>query len=146
MELQGRKMEHLFAYGTLMCEDIMLEVSGYAGTALPAILKGYRRYRIQGESYPGIVRDPKSDVNGVVYKDVPDSAWECLDKFEGEMYTRERVLINLSADEPLNAVAYVIKKDYRDYLIATEWSFSEFLKKDKTEFQRSYSGLKTHRY
>ncbi len=33
-------MEHLFAYGTLMCADIMREVTGCAAAAVPAILRG----------------------------------------------------------------------------------------------------------
>lgn len=32
-----------FAYGTLMCEDIMREVSGIRPSHVPGTLKGYRR-------------------------------------------------------------------------------------------------------
>jgi len=36
-------MEHLFAYGTLMCDDIMREVAGFRPIPVPGTLRGYRR-------------------------------------------------------------------------------------------------------
>jgi len=34
-------MPHLFAYGTLMCEDILLEVAGIRPRAVPGLRSGF---------------------------------------------------------------------------------------------------------
>ena len=87
-------MKNLFAYGTLMCEDIMGDVSGCRlPSPSPGTLKGYSRWCVKGEPYPALVRDEKKLVEGMVYRNVPDSAWDRLDAFEGEMYERRLVRI-----------------------------------------------------
>ena len=134
-------MEHLFAYGSLMCEDIMLDASGYATSSRPAIVKDYRRYSIKGERYPGIVPFAGNNVEGIVYLDVPDCAWERLDKFEGALYTRKSVYIELINEGFLHAATYVVKPEFYDFLDDVEWSFSEFLKNGKADFQKNYKGF-----
>jgi len=79
-------MEHLFAYGTLMCDSIMREVSGFDLPAVPGTLKGYCRRSVKGELYPAIMPYRGGCVEGVIYRCVPGLAWERLDRFEGEMY------------------------------------------------------------
>jgi gamma-glutamylcyclotransferase (GGCT)/AIG2-like uncharacterized protein YtfP len=76
-------MEHLFAYGTLMCEDIMREIGGYVTPSMPALLNGFRRCSVKNESYPGIIPDANGSVEGLVYRNVPESSWKRLDAFEG---------------------------------------------------------------
>ena len=49
-------MENLFAYGTLMCEDIMREVSGVRLLQVSGKLKGYSRRGVKGEHYPAFIR------------------------------------------------------------------------------------------
>lgn len=136
-------MENLFAYGSLMCDDIMLEVSGCGASCVNGILKGYCRRSVKGEYYPAIVPDVDGNVDGVVYLNVPDSAWERLDSFEGEMYSRELVRIAVNNEEIINAATYVLKPKFKDRLDQSEWSFSDFLRKGKTNFQKSYKGYQS---
>jgi gamma-glutamylcyclotransferase (GGCT)/AIG2-like uncharacterized protein YtfP len=133
-------MQHLFAYGSLMCEDIMLEASGYAPSSRPATLKEYRRYTIKGERYPGIAPFAGSTVEGIVYLDVPESAWVRLDKFEGDLYMRKSVYIEVNK-EFLPAATYVVKPEFYDFLDDVEWSFSDFLRNTKADFLKSYKGF-----
>jgi gamma-glutamylcyclotransferase (GGCT)/AIG2-like uncharacterized protein YtfP len=77
-------MINLFAYGTLMCEEIMYEVAGCHPAHDPGVLRGYIRRSVAGENYPAIIQDGESIVNGLIYYAVPGSAWERLDRFEGE--------------------------------------------------------------
>lgn len=133
-------MEHLFAYGSLMCDDIMLEVSGYNTSPVQGILKGYCRRTVNGEHYPAIVPDEKSSVPGVVYLNVPESAWERLDRFEGDMYARERVQIDVHQGETLYAATYVLKSKFKERLGQAPWSFEDFLRHGKAHFQRHYQG------
>lgn len=133
-------MKHLFAYGTLMCDDVMQDVSGLQLTCVPAVLHGYRRLRVKGEHYPAIVPDAASVVDGVVYENIPHSAWILLDRFEGDMYARETVQIKLASGTVLLAETYVTRAGFNNYLEETEWDFSTFLRDGKESFCKSYKG------
>lgn len=136
-------MKHLFAYGTLMCEDIMLEVSGCCLAHVLGILKGYSRRPVKGEHYPAIFPDREGNVVGVVYLNVPDSAWERLDRFEGDMYARELVEIAVYEGETLSAAAYVVRPQFIHLLDGSEWDFDEFLRIGKADFQNLYKGYRS---
>jgi gamma-glutamylcyclotransferase (GGCT)/AIG2-like uncharacterized protein YtfP len=133
---------NLFAYGTLMCDDIMQEVAGCRLLHVPGTLKGYSRRSVKGEHYPAIVPDEKGRVEGVVYQKVPAAAWDRLDRFEGEMYARRLVQIELNDGMILPAAAYVVKPEFMDHLEQSEWDFNEFLRSGKAGFQRHYKGYR----
>lgn len=137
------QVEHLFAYGSLMCDDIMLEVSGCETSCVRGTLKGYCRRSVKGEYYPAIVPDVDGNVDGVVYLNLPGSAWERLDRFEGEMYSRELVRIAVNNEETINAATYVLKPAFKDHLDQSDWSFSDFLCNGKANFQKSYKGYQS---
>ncbi len=103
---------NLFAYGTLMYRDIMKEVSGCLPRYIPALLHGFRRYRIKGANYPGIVEEAGSSVKGIVYIDVPKSAWIRLDEYEGNLYERRPLRIETMEGDTLVAFTYVIHKKF----------------------------------
>jgi gamma-glutamylcyclotransferase (GGCT)/AIG2-like uncharacterized protein YtfP len=136
-------MENLFAYGTLMCDDIMQEVSGCRLSHVPGIVKGYSRRSVKGEYYPALVLDEDGRVDGVVYHNVSASAWDRLDRFEGELYARRRVQIELNDGTALRAAAYVVKPEYLDRLEPSEWDFAEFLRNGKAKFQKHYKGYRS---
>jgi gamma-glutamylcyclotransferase (GGCT)/AIG2-like uncharacterized protein YtfP len=133
-------MDALFAYGTLMCEDIMLEVAGLFCPSAPATLTGYQRLCVKGQDYPALVPNAAECVAGVVYYDVPTKAWERLDRFEGEMYTRQSVSIELNAEEKAFALAYVTRPECLGRLETRAWSVETFLDEGKDRFVRSYMG------
>jgi gamma-glutamylcyclotransferase (GGCT)/AIG2-like uncharacterized protein YtfP len=139
------EMDHLFAYGTLMCEDIMREISGLRLHHEPGILSGYSRWTVEGEVYPALVPDEKGRVEGRVYRDIPESAWARLDRFEGEMYERQLVQIKLITGTPLFAGTYVVRPSFWDQLSQSDWDFADFIKNGKESFQRHYKGYKSLR-
>jgi gamma-glutamylcyclotransferase (GGCT)/AIG2-like uncharacterized protein YtfP len=136
---------HLFAYGTLMCEDIMHRVAACQPAHAPAALAGYRRCRVSGEEYPGIVSAPGGLVPGLVYFDVPEAAWPRLDVFEGEMYRRTAVSItgvDVCGDElALEAQTYVVRPQFVHRLLPAEWSLAEFLASGRPRFEAAYAGF-----
>jgi gamma-glutamylcyclotransferase (GGCT)/AIG2-like uncharacterized protein YtfP len=136
-------MSHLFAYGTLMCTDIMEEVSGLQLPGVPALLQQYRRFCVRGEVYPAIIADADGDVDGVVYRNIPQSAWIRLDRFEGEMYARQMVEVVLAAGARIPAVTYVLRTEFTSCLEASEWDLQTFLRDGKDSFCQSYSGYRT---
>lgn len=50
-------MAHLFAYGTLMCDDIMQAVAACRPARMPGTLRGFSRRRVKGEVYPGLLQN-----------------------------------------------------------------------------------------
>lgn len=126
-----------------MCEDIMVEVSGCHLSHVPGILKGYSRRSVRGEHYPAIVPDNESIVEGVVYRNVPNSVWDRLDRFEGEMYKRQPVDVELNDGEMLYAETYVIQPVYLNRLDRSDWDFNDFITTGKASFQRHYKGYRS---
>ena len=123
-----------------MCDDIMQEVAGCGLTGEPGTLKGFCRRGVKGEHYPALIPETDSCVDGILYRDVPQAAWARLDRFEGEMYIRRQVPIELGGGKKVAAQAYIVKPGFMDLLEATEWDFSEFLRNGKARFQKRYKG------
>jgi gamma-glutamylcyclotransferase (GGCT)/AIG2-like uncharacterized protein YtfP len=134
-------MNHLFAYGSLMCEDIMEAVSGCRLPNATGTAKGYSRRSVKGETYPAIVADGTEETAGVVYRDVPAPAWERLDRFEGDMYMRQPVSVELADGTAVAADAYVVRPECLGRLESFGWRFADFLRNGKTSFQREYKGF-----
>jgi len=140
---ERREMGNLFAYGTLMCDDIMQEVSGLHPSHVVGILRGYSRRCVKGEHYPALVQDADGRVEGVVYRNVPNAAWHRLDRFEGGMYTRESVEIELSDGTTLPAATYVVRAEFLNHLDQSDWDFTDFLRNGKARFQNHYKGYQS---
>ena len=109
-------------------------------TAVSAVLRGYRRLCVKGEHYPAMVPDSGCSVEGIVYKDIPEAAWPQLDRFEGEMYARKSVRIELAKGQKISAETYVIYADFTDCLDEIDWDFSAFLRDGKGSFRKSFKG------
>ncbi len=133
-------MHNLFAYGTLMCEDIMQEVSGCRLRFKEGTLRGFGRRKVKGEHYPAIFPNDKDAVQGIVYLKAPPSAWLRIDRFEGAMYVRQSVQIELGNGTILPANAYVIQPAYRDFLEAIDWDLETFLRCGREAFRTQYPG------
>ncbi|KAJ5442903.1 hypothetical protein N7491_000742 [Penicillium cf. griseofulvum] len=109
----------LFFYGTLMAPQILHRViHGQANPEpwqkamlrfQPAILHGYRRHRVQGADYPGIVAVPETQsetektsapnphsgtsVMGTLVSGLTDGDIHRLDRFEGSEYEKKQVIV-----------------------------------------------------
>jgi len=129
-------MKNLFTYGTLMCGEIMVEVSGCRLSHVFGTLKGYRRRSLIGELYPAIHPDNETTVEGVVYQNVPDWAFDRLDRFEGELYERQPVNIELNRGGVLPVETYVIKEAFLNLLDHTDWDFNDFIANGKASLQQ----------
>jgi gamma-glutamylcyclotransferase (GGCT)/AIG2-like uncharacterized protein YtfP len=134
------RVPNLFAYGTLMCPDIMREVAACLPHSSPGVLHGYCRRGFKGEPYPGLAPDSTGRVQGVLYRRVPASAWARLDRFEGPMYVRQTVCIELADGASLSADTYLVRTRFLSRLAGDDWSYAEFLRRDKATFARYYRG------
>jgi gamma-glutamylcyclotransferase (GGCT)/AIG2-like uncharacterized protein YtfP len=134
-------MHHLFAYGSLMCPDIMGLVSGLSLPGEPAVLTGYRRCKVRGEPYPAVLVDSDASVTGILYRNLNEPAWQRLDRFEGEMYRRLEIQVRLGDESCARAGVYVIQPAYHHHLSLEDWSFDEFLREGKARFECDYRGF-----
>lgn len=81
----------LFTYGSLMFEPVWRRLVKHACASMRAELPGFRRERVAGETYPGIVPDRDARTIGRVYFGLDNEALERLDLFEGQAYRRSPV-------------------------------------------------------
>ena len=134
-------MAALFVYGTLMCEDIFEQVAGSSPRAQKATLKDFRRFAIKNEHYPGVINQQGSQVEGLVYDDVSERSWALLDRFEGDMYSRQEVNVHLDNGNTMDAFVYVVKPEYTHLMENSDWSYDRFLTTLKTQFITGYPGF-----
>ncbi len=134
-------MDNLFAYGSLMCTDIMLLVSGENCRSSRGTIQGYQRLKVRDECHPGLVRGGDKVVEGVVYHNLTKDCWNRLDRFEGLMYERETIDVVVGATATILANAYLVKLEYRDRLKSELWDYEEFLKSGKNSFVDNYLGF-----
>ena len=134
-------MTNLFTYGSLMCEDIMLHVSGEKVAYQKARLNDFFCSQIHGETYPGITPAKGEIVEGVLYFDLSLNAFAKLDTFEGEYYERKKIAVHCSSQDLIAATAYIIKPQYNQLLTGNFWRFEDFLRSGKKEFEKNYVGF-----
>ena len=93
MPSQFSLAQDLFTYGSLMCEDIMTEVAGARLPFTAATLRGYQRFLVQDEHYPGVISCGNGLVPGIVYHRITQVCWSRLESFEGAMYNLRPVTV-----------------------------------------------------
>jgi len=134
-------MQDLFAYGTLMCADIMRAVSGCPEPAGRAgLLRDHRRLCVRGEHYPGLLPCAGASVEGIVYRAVPADAWTRLDRFEGDLYVRAGVVVELADATLLRVQTYLVRPELSGCLEERLWELEVFLRHGKAEFESAYAG------
>lgn len=138
-------IRNLFAYGTLMCDDIIAAVAGHTPVSVTAVLKNHRRLRVRGEHYPGLTRHRGGQVEGVLYRALEPAVWARIDRFEGLMYERVRVTVELCDGTLAHADTYRVRPKYENRLEPVEWDFQAFLDVGKQGFVREYAGYESVR-
>ena len=132
---------NVFTYGSLMIPSVMAAVTGKRFQVMKACLNGYARFKVKGESYPGIVYQPGAATDGVVHCDVDDLSLKLLDDFEGEMYKRIPVPVEVDQSGVLIAETYIFAPEHLQLLSSEPWDFEEFKKEHLQEFLKSYKGF-----
>ncbi len=99
----------LFFFGTLMDPEILGLVIGRPvdpAELEPARLKGFRRVRVQGASYPMLVPDPTGRVEGRLWRTGDRRERARLDAYEGPGYRLELVRVETRSGERVAALVY----------------------------------------
>jgi gamma-glutamylcyclotransferase (GGCT)/AIG2-like uncharacterized protein YtfP len=132
---------NIFTYGSLMFPSVMKAVTGREFPSRKARLKSHARFKVIGESYPGLTPLKGAVTEGVLYIGVDVLSVRRLDEFEGEFYERKEISADALDGESLIAHAYVIKAQYRDRLSSAPWDPVHFEKNDLLLFMTGYRGF-----
>jgi len=132
---------HIFTYGSLMFPSVMKAVTGREFSSRNARVKNHARFKVIGESYPGLTPLEGAVTEGVLYLDVDAFSVKRLDDFEGELYERAGISADALDGESLMAQTYLIKPQYRDRLSSEPWHPEHFEKADLIDFMASYGGF-----
>lgn len=135
-------MLSVFAYGTLQFEEVMTAVTGSPHRGIPAVLEGYRRFRLKAHTYPGIVRAPESFTPGLLYPGLDRTTLRVLDSFEDDIYRRRTVVVRAADGSDYPAETYVIPGCYASALTAEPWDPAAF---DRDHLSRFVRGCETFR-
>lgn len=116
---------NIFAYGSLMYEEIWSRVVCGSYEGLVAELDGHVTKKIKGEVYPAIIRGEGS-VRGVLYFSVSSEDIARLDSFEGKMY--ERTLCDVMSQDGLirPCFFYAFREEFFGLLGDDDWDSQEF--------------------
>jgi len=109
-------MLNLFAYGTLIFEDVMQRVAGRRFRSMGAVLHDYSRHRIRETPYPAIVYEKGAAVNGKIYFNIDDRSLALLDDYEDDYYIRTKVTVTAEDGREYEAHTYVIMDEFRGLL------------------------------
>lgn len=132
---------HIFTYGSLMFPSVMKAVTGREFSSRNARVKNHARFKVIGESYPGLTPLEGAVTEGVLYLDVDAFSVKRLDDFEEELYERAGISAVALDGESLMAQTYLIKPQYRDRLSSEPWDPEHFEKADLIDFMASYRGF-----
>jgi len=124
-----------------MFPAVMKAVTAREFPARRARMKNFARFRVKGESYPGLTPLEGAVTEGVLYMDLDAPSARRLDDFEGEFYERTEIPADALDGESLIAQTYVIKAQYRDRLSSEPWDPERFEADDLREFMASYQGF-----
>lgn len=125
-------MNNIFAYGTLMIQEVFTIVTGREHAQLPARVYGFARYSFRDRVYPAMVAAASVDfVDGVIYARLPKESIEALTAFEDSRYRKITVDAELKDNgRKIKAAAFVLPGDCASLIRKTEWSLTGFRKKN----------------
>jgi gamma-glutamylcyclotransferase (GGCT)/AIG2-like uncharacterized protein YtfP len=129
---------NIFTYGSLMFPSVMKAVTGREFPSRKARVKNYVRFKVKGESYPGLTPSAGAVTEGILYLDLDAFSMRRLDDFEGELYERTEIRVE---GESLTAQAYVVKARHRSRLSSEAWDPRHFEKADLPKFMTTYRGF-----
>jgi gamma-glutamylcyclotransferase (GGCT)/AIG2-like uncharacterized protein YtfP len=132
-------MINVFAYGTLMSEEVWLKVVKTKHKSKAGTLAGFERKKLTGKTYSGMIKKDNTKTEGIIYFDISGEELKTLDSFEGEEYERQKINI-FSGDKTIECFTYIYKDEYKKNLLSDEWSFEDFLKNGLNVFLSNYKG------
>lgn len=130
-------LDRLFCYGTLEFPELMHALSGRQYPAVPAELPGFRRYRVRGEVFPGVLLEPGASTPGTLYSGLGPAQLRMLDRYEGPLYRRRRERVYDDGGRHCVAWVYVVAACERRRLSPEPWDREAFAAHHLTDYLRA---------
>jgi hypothetical protein len=130
-----------FFYGTLIEPEILhavLRRPVAPAHRRNAVLRGYRRVFRQGASYPVVVADPASDVEGIVVSPLTTPDVALLTAYEGPEYEIRELTVKLSGDGFVGAKVFMPRAACE--ASRTPWTLEEWRRRYQSTFIRRLLG------
>ncbi len=83
----------LFAYGTLLIDDVITALIGRVPSWTGSTAPGWRAASIPDQDYPGLIPNVNTSAAGRIYRDLTPTEWVLLDHFEDSQYHLDRILV-----------------------------------------------------
>ncbi len=126
-----------FFYGTLIDADVRRAVLGLHAPRQvePASLRGWRRVPLRDKTYPVLVADADSSVDGVLVRGLNVAARRRLERYEGpHLYTlAELDVLPEGRSRPVSALVFVAKATGARHDAGT-WDLETWQRRDKRRF------------
>jgi gamma-glutamylcyclotransferase (GGCT)/AIG2-like uncharacterized protein YtfP len=134
----------VFAYGTLEVAALVEALTGRSFPRIEAVLEGFARSMVRGQSYPGIAPEPGARTSGVLYLGVDAEALALLDRYEGPLYERRGVRVATCDGERVAAQAWVIAEERRHLLGDEPWDRARFEAHDLARYLEACGRSRRH--
>ncbi len=137
--------EHkLFCYGTLQIPAVIEAVVGRRFKGQAAALAGYAAYAVRGAEYPGIRSTPTHTTRGQVYFGLTPGELSILDRFEGLLYQRQRLVVRTCDGRRRGVWTYVVKPARNKQLSAALWCPRDFRRRRLRRFMQRFVTDRRH--
>lgn len=130
--------QDLFCYGTLCIPAIMRAVCDHRSAGEAASLAHYRCAALRRRVYPAIVYQAGEVTQGVVYRRLNQQQLQRIDRYEGDMYVRTRVEVNMAAMRKVEVWTYVLHPRYYRLIKKQPWSLAEFAARNQAAYQTQH--------
>ncbi len=124
-----------------MIPEVFRKVTGKLYRTQNAILNGYERFKLSGESYPAIIRKTDATTEGIIYFDISATDFEKLDHFEGDLYKKVNAPVHAKNQQVVNVILYVLKDGNELLLSQQKWDKSAFIDFELKQFLETDSGF-----
>jgi hypothetical protein len=126
-----------FFYGTLLDPDVRRQVLGRVADTLavePAVLTGYRRVYVRGKTYPVVVPDPASAVEGCLMRGLDRRASRRLIDFETDEYDLVERTVVTASGETVRCRVFVAGRRAAPSVLP--WDYETWRRRHRSEFGR----------
>lgn len=126
MNLNVETSYSVFTYGSLMVPEVMEGVTGSSYPSLTGVALNCDRRKLRSKTYPGMLRLEGAATEGIVYQNISALAMKHLDNFEGKLYTRELIDVEVDNHGTMSCHPYLISQNYIHLITVEPWHFDEF--------------------